>query len=1073
MSIELNSTSLLSDANLQGYWRFSNGALTTDSGPNGYTLTNNNTVTNVAGGKFAYGADFEDSSSQSLTVSGANLRISTSQTWSAWCKLESLPSVQARICAVSDSTPTNYVALTAKNSTNKFSFQVSGLTATEIDADTAFTTGLWYHVVGRYDSSANTIAIWVNGVKKSASVTGSHTAGTGDFAIGRLGSYVATATYFDGIIDDVSIFNRALTDAEVSELYYDSPHNGNWSSPYRLQADHTKVAGSANLTDFPALISSANLSAGVYAGLQSGEINDGYLLSDANLRAYYRFNSGSLTTDSGPNGYTLTNSNTVGENSSGRFGYCSDFGTANTNKALYIANDLGIAGGIITVSCWVKLRAEIGTGIWAFAVQGDVSTFVDYHIRYEYNSGTRRLLFRRVRRGVVANDISYTITLGTSNWYHLVLTYDGTNVVAYVNGVSVGSTAASGNGSSATVDGFSIGAEYSDGILANFASAFIDDIGVFNRVLTDAEVKSIYTGGGDLRITTDEAGTTEIPFEIVSLDTGAETCEIWCKVPTLDFDDNTPVYIWHGNANALPYASNATYGSQAVWSDYKGVYHLNENSGNRFDSTYNALTLTDTNTVASATGQIGTGADFETSNSEKLVTTNDGFNSTGSQTFQAWYKPESTSTDAGIMGNWDGGLSTGRAIYVNVGTPYFNTRGGTMGTKTATHTSTVTNGTWYFITGVLDVTADTISITVNGTKTTTTGATGDPGSSTEDFTLGSAGGFNAYLDGVVDEARVRFSALSDDWITTEYNNQNDPASFWLELGSASPSLSPSLSPSASQSPSSSTSPSPSSSPSSSQSPSSSISLSPSLSPSSSQSPSSSTSLSPSRSPSSSQSPSSSISPSPSLSPSSSQSPSSSVSLSPSLSPSSSVSASPSEVSSESRSPSVSVSLSPSLSISLSPSSSISLSPSASQSPSASPSQGYTDYSRGNYVALPTDDADLETLYTAQEVIDVSTDDGVRVDQDGVTEFMVHQFRNFIADQSTCQVHWNGQTTLGANVSTVYLQVFNTNTSSWETKDSDNISSSGVDFDLVADILDTTNYVDTSNVITCRIYQEAM
>ena len=171
--------------------------------------------------------------------------------------------------------------------------------------------------------------------------------------------------------------------------------------------------------------------------------------------------------------------------------------------------------------------------------------------------------------------------------------------------------------------------------------------------------------------------------------------------------------------------------------------------------------------------------------------------------------------------------------------------------------------------------------------------------------------------------------------------------------------------------------------------------------------------------------------SPSLSPSASQSPSASESPSPSVS----VSASPSLSPSLSTSPSLSPSLSPSSSKSPSPSVSVSASPSL--SPSASPSLGYSQYTRGDLVALPGNDNDLETTYIAQDETDVSTKNDVRVDQTATSQYMIHQYKDFVGANTTCQVEWEGQVTLAPSSSTVYLQIYNQNTTTWETIDSDN------------------------------------
>jgi hypothetical protein len=69
--------------------------------------------------------------------------------------------------------------------------------------------------------------------------------------------------------------------------------------------------------------------------------------------------------------------------------------------------------------------------------------------------------------------------------------------------------------------------------------------------------------------------------------------------------------------------------------------------------------------------------------------------------------------------------------------------------------------------------------------------------------------------------------------------------------------------------------------------------------------------------------------------------------------------------------------------------------------------------------------------------------------------------------------WLGKTTLAPSSSTVYLQIYNRNTSEWETVDSDNSSSADVSFQLQANILDLTNYKDIDTYISCRIYQEAI
>lgn len=208
------------------------------------------------------------------------------------------------------------------------------------------------------------------------------------------------------------------------------------------------------------------------------------LISDANLKAYYRLEN---ENDYTANVYHLTNNNTV-TFSAGKFNNAANFGTSNTNKSLTISNNLGIDGGNISICALVKLSTEIGSGYYSIVSQQSTTSKVKNAIMYNYNSGTRRLEFWRVKNGVAVDGPTYTITLGTSNWYYLVYTYDGTNVRGYVNGVLVGTGASSGNGSAAAASFLDIAQDES----GRYYSGLIDDVSVFNRVLTAAEISQLY-----------------------------------------------------------------------------------------------------------------------------------------------------------------------------------------------------------------------------------------------------------------------------------------------------------------------------------------------------------------------------------------------------------------------------------------------------------------------------------------------------------------------------------------------------------------------------------------------------
>lgn len=97
---------------------------------------------------------------------------------------------------------------------NKVLFQVNG---TFLEGSTGIETGQWYHLVGMRDEDANG-KIYVNGnLDKTGAVDAASTDGGGNVHCGTKGN--KSMDWFRGIIDEVSIYNRALSDAEVMQNF--------------------------------------------------------------------------------------------------------------------------------------------------------------------------------------------------------------------------------------------------------------------------------------------------------------------------------------------------------------------------------------------------------------------------------------------------------------------------------------------------------------------------------------------------------------------------------------------------------------------------------------------------------------------------------------------------------------------------------------------------------------------------------------------------------------------------------------------------------------------------------------
>jgi hypothetical protein len=91
-------------------------------------------------------------------------------------------------------------------------------------------TGQWYHVVATFNSSSTTAKIYVNAVQKASQVTGQQlTSNSG--AVFRLAYtwYTGNNKYYNGVLDEIAVFDRALSDSEISALYnYYAYSTGNY-----------------------------------------------------------------------------------------------------------------------------------------------------------------------------------------------------------------------------------------------------------------------------------------------------------------------------------------------------------------------------------------------------------------------------------------------------------------------------------------------------------------------------------------------------------------------------------------------------------------------------------------------------------------------------------------------------------------------------------------------------------------------------------------------------------------------------------------------------------------------------
>lgn len=80
----------------------------------------------------------------------------------------------------------------------------------------SFTPGTPFHAAGTYDSATGQYCVYVNGVPTCAGITGQLPLLTDTL---KIGGDVYNQIYFNGVIDEPSIYNRALSPSEIQGIY--------------------------------------------------------------------------------------------------------------------------------------------------------------------------------------------------------------------------------------------------------------------------------------------------------------------------------------------------------------------------------------------------------------------------------------------------------------------------------------------------------------------------------------------------------------------------------------------------------------------------------------------------------------------------------------------------------------------------------------------------------------------------------------------------------------------------------------------------------------------------------------
>jgi hypothetical protein len=216
---------------LIGYWKLNENpaihgtTLVDDSGQghNGTLSTNDGSTNKSVTGQIGQAIYFDGTDDYGYApdvTGGYDFAVGASFTLSAWIKPTNLTNGQGIIIKQGPSGP-NYafeIALWG-GGVGKLGLNEGGggSGAGDVISAAGVTAGVWSHVA--VVKNGTTITFYINGVSSAGDSSWDNLGPTtGYLTIGQKGSYLYSS-YFNGLIDDARIYDSALTQADITELY--------------------------------------------------------------------------------------------------------------------------------------------------------------------------------------------------------------------------------------------------------------------------------------------------------------------------------------------------------------------------------------------------------------------------------------------------------------------------------------------------------------------------------------------------------------------------------------------------------------------------------------------------------------------------------------------------------------------------------------------------------------------------------------------------------------------------------------------------------------------------------------
>jgi hypothetical protein len=205
-------------AALVSWWR-AEGNGWDQLGGNSGTLQNGATF---AAGRTGEAFSFDGVSGCVVVPDSGSLRLTNQLTIEAWINTRSTNANRGIVSKVGGTGGNNGYQLLLSYNTLGGQFNSPGQSwpSATVSYPGAIVPGVWNHVAWTYDQSA--MKLYLNGLPVATNVIGPKSIAASSSNL-RISGDDGNHGYFDGLIDEVSVYNRALSDSEIAAIYNADP----------------------------------------------------------------------------------------------------------------------------------------------------------------------------------------------------------------------------------------------------------------------------------------------------------------------------------------------------------------------------------------------------------------------------------------------------------------------------------------------------------------------------------------------------------------------------------------------------------------------------------------------------------------------------------------------------------------------------------------------------------------------------------------------------------------------------------------------------------------------------------